>query len=156
MSDTSSFGPNTVLLRGACLWLLLTLGLAWCLVGLGYQVAAVEALFPGKFTRVLQAHIDFLLMSALLLGFYATRIPLPKLTSWAMVIGAFTNSSLFLLMAMFPLLDYSTNPPPHWGQSVYEVYLFASLSLTTYGFATAAITVLKRSRVRVNGIIDPP
>lgn len=151
MNESSGFEPNIVLLRGACAWILVTLGLAWCLVGLGYQVEAVQALFPGKFSRVLQGHIDFLLMSALLLGFYAARVPLPAMTSWAMVIGAFTNSSLFILMAMFPLLDYSTNPPPHWGQSIYEYYLFASLSLTTYGFATAAITVCRRSLVRADG-----
>jgi len=148
MRESADIGSNIVLLRGACVWMVLTLGLAWCLVGLGYRVAAVEALFPGAFTRLLQAHIDFLLMSALLLGFYATRIRLPALTAWAMVIGAFTNSSLFLLMAMFPVLDYATNPAPHWAQPIYETYLFASLSLTTYGFATAAMTVLKRSLAR--------
>ncbi len=145
MRELAESGSNIVLLRGACLWIVLTLGLAWCLVGLGYEVAAVEALFPGKFTRVLQAHIDFLLMSALLLGFYATGVRLPPPTAWAMVIGAFTNSSLFLLMAMFPVLDYATNPAPHWAQPLYECYLFASLSLTTYGFATAAITVFRRT-----------
>ncbi len=143
MTESTAAAPNRVLLGGACAWLLVTLLLAWCLVGLGYEVAAVQALFPGKFSRLLQAHIDFLLMSALLLGFYAARVPLPRVASLAMVIGAFTNSSLFLLMAMFPVLDFTTRPPPHPAQGVYEVYLFASLSLTTFGFATAAITVLR-------------
>ncbi len=136
---------NIVLLRGACLWIILTLILAWCLVGLGYQVEALKAVFPGKFSRVLQAHIDLLIMSALLLGFYGARVPLAWHTRWAMVVGAFTNSSLFLLMAMFPVLDYSTNAPAHWSQSLYEAYLFASLSLTTYGFASASITILRSS-----------
>jgi hypothetical protein len=106
------FGPagNVILLRGACLWLLAALVLAWCLVGLDFGVPFVKAIFPGKFTRVLQAHIDFLLMTALILGFYAAKTALPWHVRWAMVIGAFTNSSLFLLQGMFPILDSPTPP----------------------------------------------
>ena len=64
---------NIILLRGAALWILVALVLAWCLVSLKMEAPLMSAIFPGKFSRVLQAHIDFLLMSALLLGFYGTR-----------------------------------------------------------------------------------
>jgi hypothetical protein len=60
---------NIILLRGAALWILVALVLAWCLVSLKMEAPLMLAIFPGKFSRVLHAHIDFLLMSALLLGF---------------------------------------------------------------------------------------
>ena len=102
MDQHSQNTPNIVLLRGAALWLLMALLLAWCMVGLGLGVPFLKAIFVGKQTRLLQSHIDFLLMTALILGFYAARIPLHWTVRWAMVIGAFGNSSLFLLEAMFP------------------------------------------------------
>ena len=148
MNDALTPRPNTVLLQAACLWILLALVLAWCLVGLAYRVDPLPALFPGKYTRVLQAHLDLLIMSALLLGFYASRVPLPWPSSWAMAIGAFTNSSLFLLMALFPTMDPSIEQGPHWSQGVYEVYQFASLSLTTFGFASAAVWIFRGTRRR--------
>ena len=138
------FGPagNIILLRGACLWLLAALVLAWCLVGLDFGVPFVKHLFPGKFTRVLQAHLDFLLMTALILGIYATKTPLPWHVRWAMVVGAFTNSSLFLLQGMFPLLD-SPEPPGGFFPTVFLLYLITSLTLTSYGFGKAAVLVLR-------------
>lgn len=130
---------NIVLIRGAALWLLMALLLAWCMVGLNFGVEPLKAIFAGKFTRLLQAHIDFLLMTALILGVYAAKIPLPWHVRWAMVVGAFTNSSLFLLMAIFPALDSPTAPPPEW----FKIYLFASILTTSYGFGKAAVFVLR-------------
>ncbi len=62
MKQDPRHAGNVVLLRGACLWLLAALVLAWCLVGLDFGVPFVKAIFPGKFLRVLQAHLDFLIM----------------------------------------------------------------------------------------------
>lgn len=130
---------NIVLIRGAALWLLMALLLAWCMVGLNFGMTPLKAIFVGKFTRLLQAHIDFLLMTALILGIYAAKVPLPWHVRWAMVVGAFTNSSLFLLMAIFPALDSPTVPPPEW----FKLYLFASILTTSYGFGKAAVCILK-------------
>jgi hypothetical protein len=137
-------GPNIVLLRGAALWLLVAVLLAWCLVGLGFEVPIAQAIFAGKKTRLVQAHIDFLLMSALILGFYAVKTPFHWTIRWSMVIGAFTNSSLFLFMAIFPALD---SPAPAEGLPplLFRLYMMASLPLTTYGFAGAAVTALRAS-----------
>ncbi len=141
MKQRLSDPPNIVLLRGAALWLLMALLLAWCLVGLIIGVPFLHAIFAGKQSRVLQAHIDFLLMTALILGFYAAKVPLHWTVRWAMVVGAFTNSSLFLLEAIFPVLD---SPVPAEGlfPTVFRIYAMSSCSLTTYGFGAAAITVL--------------
>ncbi len=130
---------NIVLIRGAALWLLMALLLAWCMVGLNFGVAPLKLIFVGKFTRLLQAHIDFLLMTALILGIYAAKVPLPWHVRWAMVVGAFTNSSLFLLMAIFPSLDSSTAPPPE----LFKFYLFASILMTSYGFGKASVLILR-------------
>jgi len=144
MINDEKFGPpgNVVLLRGACLWLLAALVLAWCLVGLAFGVPVFKEIFPGKYTRVLQAHLDLLLMTALILGVYATRTPLPWHVRWAMVTGAFTNSSLFALQAMFPVVDSAT-PPEGFFPSLFLIYLFASLLTTSYGFGKAAVLVLR-------------
>lgn len=139
MQKSDSHAGNIVLIRGAALWMLMALLLAWCMVGLNFGVAPLKALFAGKFLRLLQAHIDFLLMSALILGYYAAKIPLPWHVSWAMVVGAFTNSSLFLLMAIFPILDNPKIPPPQ----LFQWYLFASLITTSYGFGKGAVLIFK-------------
>ncbi|MBM3552600.1 MAG: hypothetical protein FJX45_12745 [Alphaproteobacteria bacterium] len=134
---------NIILVRGAALWVLVALVLAWCLVALKMEAPLVSAIFPGKFSRVLQAHIDFLLMSALLLGFYGTRIPLAWPVRWAMVVGAFTNSSLFVLQAAFPILDGP--PAEEFGSVLFRFYLISSIVLTSFGFAGACLTVLRAS-----------
>jgi hypothetical protein len=134
---------NVVLLRGATLWMLMALLLAWCLVGLYNKVPYLDVIFAGKPTRVLQSHLDYLIMSSLILGYYAAKVTLPWHVRWAMVIGAFTNSSLFLLEAIFPALDPTLANQPNigiWSQ-VFTVYLFASLLTTSYGFGKGAVII---------------
>ncbi len=139
MQQIDKHAGNIVLIRGATLWILMALLLAWCMVGLSLDLTLLKTIFAGKFMRLLQAHIDFLLMSALILGYYSAKIPLPSSVRWAMVIGAFTNSSLFLLMAIFPILDNPKLPPP----LAFQVYLYASLIITSYGFGKGAVIILK-------------
>lgn len=141
MTRRTPEASNILLLRGAALWLLVAILLAFCLVGLSFGVPFLKAIFAGKQTRLVQSHIDFLLMTALILGFYAARVPLHWTVRWAMVIGAFTNSSLFLLQAIFPELD---SPTPAEGPlpSFFRIYLMASLPTATYGFGGAALSVL--------------
>ena len=145
MSRDTNHTINIMMLRGACLWILMALALAWTLVGLYNEVGLLKSIFPGRPARVLQGHIDFLLMSALILGFFATRVSLPWHVRWAIVVGAFTNSSLFVLMAMFPSVDplHESFAPTSTGNTVFNVYLYASLLLTSYGFGKAAVLVLK-------------
>lgn len=144
MQQNEKHAGNVVLIRGATLWLLMALLLAWCMVGLNFGVAPLKTIFSGKFTRLLQAHIDFLLMSALILGIYAAKVPLPWHVRWAMVLGALTNSSLFLLMAIFPVLD-SPVPSTGWLPQVFQAYLLASILTTSYGFGKAAMIVFRSS-----------
>ncbi|MDZ4142169.1 MAG: hypothetical protein U1C48_09215 [Methylotenera sp.] len=146
MHQNDRHAGNVVLIRGACLWMLMALLLAWCMVGLNFGVAPLKGIFTGKFTRLLQAHIDFLLMSALILGYYAAKVPFPWHVRWAMVVGAFTNSSLFLLEALFPALDPTmADKVPSigiWAQ-IFLIYLFASLLITSYGFGKGAVIIFR-------------
>lgn len=145
MTPHSKYAGNVVMLRGACLWILMALLLAWSLVGLYNNIEIFKAIFPGSPKRVLQAHIDFLIMSALILGFYAAKVPLPWHVRWAMVVGAFTNSSLFLMYALFPALDplHTTFNPVGLAPSIFNIYLYASLLTTSYGFGKAAVLIFK-------------
>jgi hypothetical protein len=133
---------NVVLIQGAALWLLMALVLAWCMVGLNFGVGPLKAIFSGKFTRLLQAHIDLLLMSALIFGFYAARVPMPWHVRWAMVVGAFTNSTMFLLMSIFPELDTQA-PPADLFRQIFQIYVLASIITTSYGFGKGAVIVLR-------------
>lgn len=141
----TQFTGHLVLIRGACLWILMALLLAWSLVAIYNNIEFVKSIFPGDSKRVLQAHLDFLIMSALILGFYATKVQLPWHVRWAMVVGAFTNSSLFILYAIFPSTDpaSSTYAAASLGTMFYNIYLYTSLLMTSYGFGKAAVLVYK-------------
>lgn len=145
MTHNSKHAGNVVMLRGACLWIIMALLLAWSLVGLYNNIDIFKIIFPGSPRRVLQAHLDFLIMSALILGFYAAKVSLPWHVRWAMVIGAFTNSSLFLMYALFPTLDplHETFNPIGMVPSIFNVYLYVSLLMTSYGFGKAAVLIFK-------------
>lgn len=139
------FNGHLVLLRGACLWILMALILAWSMVGIYNDVSIFRTIFEGEFKRVLQAHLDFLIMSALILGFYATKVYLPWHVRWAMVVGAFTNSSLFMLQAIFPSTDPAsvTHVTTGFWPTVFNIYLYASLIITSYGFGKGSVLVIK-------------
>jgi hypothetical protein len=139
MYQNSKHAGNMVLLRGATLWLLVALVLAWCLVFMKLEVTIIKMIFK-DFHRLLQGHIDFLLMSALILGFYAAKAPLPWHIQWSMVIGAFTNSSLFLMQSMFPVLEA---PSEGIFSMAFRIFLMLSLTITTYGFGMGAIIIFR-------------
>lgn len=131
MSDDKHAG-NILLLRTACITLILGLVLAWCLVGTNVmRLSAAIDLFKNP-EALLSAHLDFLMMTMLLLGFYASKITLPALVQWPMAIGSITNPSAFLVGA----LGLSGNP-------VMSTVLMLSLILTTFGYGMAAIKVLR-------------
>lgn len=145
MNHDAKYSGNIVLLRGATLWLLIALALAWCLVGSMIGIPIITMIFKG-FDRLLQAHIDFLLMSALIFGIYSAKVLLPWHVRWSIVIGAFTNSSLFLLMSIFPIL-LDTKAEGYAPEGLFPIffglYAFASITITTYGFGMGAIIIFR-------------
>ncbi|MBS3953679.1 MAG: hypothetical protein CTY34_00535 [Methylobacter sp.] len=139
MYQNSKHAGNIVLLRGAALWLLVALVLAWCLVFMKLELPFIKMIFK-DFHRLLQGHLDFLLMSALIFGFYAAKVPLPRHVQWSMVIGAFTNSSLFLMQSIFPVLE---KPAEGIFSMTFRVFLMMSIAITTYGFGMGAIIIFR-------------
>ncbi len=147
MTQNADYAGNLILIRGACLWLLVTLFLAWCIVAIFNDIGIVKIIFSGNYKRLVQGHIDLLIMTSLIMGLFATKVILPWHVRWAMVIGAFTNSSLFLLFAIFPSLDPASAQfiPNGTGTTSFNIYMYASLLVTSYGFGKAAVIVLKWS-----------
>jgi len=133
MEATDRHAGNVVLLRGAAFDFLVALVLAWFLMLT--RITPVPGLLEifQDIDRLLSAHLDFLIMGAIILGFYGARVPLPWHVRWAMVIGAVTNSSLFLLGSM------------HMAPPGGLLAAYSSVSLTTYGFGMASILVVRSS-----------
>jgi len=139
MNHDAKHAGNIVLLRGGTLWLIVALILAWCLVTMKLGVPLINSIFQ-DFDRLLQAHIDFLLMTALILGIYAAKVPLQWHVRWPIVIGAFTNSSLFLLMSIFPILN---TPSQGLFPDAFRLFTMVSITITTYGFGMASIIIFR-------------
>lgn len=136
---------NKLLLRASGIYLLIGLLLAWSLIGVYTDVPLVRSIFPGDPQRVLQGHIDFLLMTALILGVSAARLSLAWHVQWAMVIGAFTNSSIFIAFAMIPTLDPRSEVflPESTGNLIAHYSIRMSFVITTYGFGGAALGLIR-------------
>lgn len=126
---------NVILLRVACISLLIALVLAWCLVFTkGMKLSFFLNIFENT-DKLLSAHLDFLMMTMLLLGFYASKITLPKYALWPMAMGSIGNPTAFILNSVFP---NSTSP-------LIGAFIYTTITLTTIGFGLAAIKVLRYS-----------
>ena len=128
-------GGNVLLLRTACLTLLIGLVLAWVLTFTKLlKVPFMVAIFQHS-EYLLASHLDFLMMAMLLFGIYASKISLPKFVQWPMAIGSVTNPGLFLVAAV---IGNSKDP-------VIMGLVVLSFVLTTFGYGLAAIKLLRYS-----------
>lgn len=135
MTSEDRHAGNVILLRVACISLLIALVLAWCLVGThAIKLPAALALFKDP-DSLLSAHLDFLMMTMLLLGFYAAKVPLPVWVRWPMAIGSIGNPSSFLIESILPGAE---NP-------LIDLFIISSITLTTFGYGMAAIKVFRSS-----------
>lgn len=135
---------DKLMLRGASLCLIVALILAWCLIGI-YTIGVFRSIFPGNPDRVLSAHLDFLIMSSLIFGLAATHVPLKSVVKWFIVIGAFTNSTTFLIFAIFPTSDPASElyTADFLANDIFIYCRYMSFIITTIGFGGGAIAVLK-------------
>ena len=132
MNVADKHAGNVLLLRVGMISLLIALVLAWGLVGSGMKVPFVLEIFK-QTDKLLSAHLDFLMMTMLLFGFYCAKVPLPAIARWPMAIGSITNPTCFLIESMYAA------HPPEW----YMSFAMPSVILTTIGYGIAAITVLR-------------
>jgi hypothetical protein len=73
-------------------------------------------------------------MGLLCMAFYAIRIPLPAPACWMVVIGGFTNPSLFILRALAPEGSIT------WSRKAFRL---ASFLTTTVGQAWVGCSILQ-------------
>lgn len=130
--------PNqsSLLVVVGCLCLAITLVLAWCLAGVRAS-AFMKKVFP-NYQYLLKAHIDYLLMTGLLMLFFLLFghfhiMPSPVVVL-AMSIGSFTNPLGFIALAMKPGIRQHPASP-------FGVVMAGSFTLTTIGYAGAAWSV---------------
>lgn len=129
-----------VLLIGAVGMLFSALVLAWVATFAKLIVVRpVQALIK-DYSSLIRAHIDLLLMCLLCLAIYAIRIPIQAAACWMVVVGGFTDPSLFLLRALNP------DAPMTWYRQTFRVFSFAT---TTAGFGWTGYALL---RVAVTGV----
>ena len=116
--------------------LTITLVLAWCLVGVRSS-SLVRKLFPSV-PNLLKAHIDYLLMTGLLMMFYLLfahfRLSVSPVILVALSVGSLMNPVGFLVLAIKP--DTKQIPASPFG-----AIMATSFTLTTIGYAGAAWSV---------------
>ena len=127
---------SSLLVVTGSLCLMLALALAWCLVGVR-SAAALKTLFP-SYQNLLKAHIDYLMMTGLLMILFLLcahfAVAPPPLVVMAMCIGSMMNPVGFIALAMKP--DLRQHPASPFG-----LVMAASFTLTTIGYAGAAWSV---------------
>ncbi|MBL8241729.1 MAG: hypothetical protein JNM66_30170 [Bryobacterales bacterium] len=128
---------NLLVLAGS-LCLFLALVLAWCLVGVRAS-SVMKQIFPG-YQHLLKAHIDYLMMSGLLIVFFLLfahfRLSAPPAVVASMIAGSVMNPVGFLVLAVKP----KTNQSP---ASPFGGVMACSFTLTTVGYAGAAWLVAR-------------
>ena len=123
-----------ILIKGAVCMLFAALVLAW--VGTFARLVVirpVQAMIK-DYEALIRAHIDLLLMSLFCLALYAVRLPLGEAACWMIVIGGFSNPSLFLLRALDP------EAPNTWPRKIFRL---ASFTTTSIGFGWAGCSILR-------------
>jgi hypothetical protein len=119
-----------VLVVVGSLCLTITLVLAWCLLGVRTS-ARVRKLFPNV-PNLLKAHIDYLLMTGLLMIFYLLfahfQLSMSPVILVAMSVGSLMNLLEFLVLAIKP--DTKQIPA-----SPFSAIMATSFALTMVGYA---------------------
>jgi hypothetical protein len=126
---------NVLVVVGS-LCLLITLVLAWCLVGVRSS-PPMKRIFP-NYQYLLKAHIDYLLMTGLLMIFFLLfthfGVSPSPLVAFSMCAGSFMNPVGFLALAAKPGLSQQPTSP-------FGAVMAGSFTLTTIGYAGAAWSV---------------
>jgi hypothetical protein len=124
---------SNVLVVAGSLCLTITLVLSWCLAGTRSS-KFIKALFP-NYQYLLKAHMDYLLMTGLLMIFYLLfahfQVSASHAVLGAMSVGSFRNTVGFLVLAVKP--DTRQQPSSPFG-----ALMAGSFTLTTIGYIGAA------------------
>jgi hypothetical protein len=114
----------------------ITLVLAWCLVGV--RTSAFMKTVFSNYQNLLKAHIDYLMMTGLLMIFYLLfnhfHVSPSRLVVVAMSVGSFMNPVGFIALAIRPGLRQQPTSP-------FGAVMAGSFTLTTIGYAGAAWSI---------------
>jgi hypothetical protein len=127
---------SSVLAVAGSLCLTITLVLAWCLVGVRSS-ALMKRVFP-SYQQLLKAHMDYLLMSGLLMIFCLLfahfRVSVSPAILFAMSVGSLMNPVGFLALVIKPnIRQHPTSP--------FGTVMAGSFTLTAIGAIGAAWSV---------------
>jgi hypothetical protein len=129
---------SAVLVVTGSLCLTITLVLAWCLAGVRAS-SFVKGLFP-NYQSLLKAHLDYLMMTGLLMIFYLLfnqlHVSASPVILGAMCLGSLGNPVGFLVLAVKPTLRQQPSSP-------FGAAMLVSFTLTTIGYAGAAWSVAR-------------
>ena len=126
---------SNVLVVAGSLSLTITLALAWCLAGIRYMESGFLKKVFANYQYLLKSHIDYLLMTGLLMVFFLLfahfRVSPSPVVLMAMCIGSLLNPFGFLVLAMKPNLRQHPSTP-------FGAIMAGSFVLTTIGYVGAA------------------
>jgi hypothetical protein len=127
---------SDVLVVAGTLCLTITLVLAWCLAGVRSSAFMKKA--SPNYQQLLKAHMDYLLMTGLLMIFYLLfadlRVAASPAILVAMSVGSLLNPVSFLALAIRPGIKQNPTSP-------FGAIMAGSFALTTIGYAGAAWSV---------------
>ncbi len=127
---------SSVLVVVGSLCMLITLALAWCLVGLR-STTFMKKVFS-NYQYLLKAHIDYLLMAGLLMIFFLLlarlQVSLSPAALLAMSAGSLLNPAGYVALSMKPTISQRPASP-------FAIVMVSSFVLTTFGYGSAAWTV---------------
>lgn len=127
---------SSILVVTASLCLLIALVLAWCLVGVR-SASLMKKVFP-NYQYLLKAHVDFLMMTGLLMIFFLLfnhfQVAPPAIVVFAMSAGSLMNPVGFIALAVNPTLRQQPASP-------FGAVMAVSFSLTTLGYGAAAWSI---------------
>lgn len=98
--STIGAGMAQILISSGLIQITFAVALGWVIT---YMYATGRSFGPFKVAkRVLQCHIDNILMALLQFAIAAVHPAIPEVAGWLLLIGSWTNAQLFLLHACSP------------------------------------------------------
>lgn len=128
-----------LLVISSSVFILVSLALAWLATAVRIlQVKSLKRRFPAH-ENLVKAHIDYILMALLLMAYYlladVLAVEFPWWVIMTMIIGGALNPFMFIVVAM--------NKPDEFRPGIFfRVLTMLSFTLTTIGFAMAALLVM--------------
>ncbi|BBL70981.1 hypothetical protein [Methylogaea oryzae] len=123
-----------ILLKGAVVMIVAALAAAWLMTfARWFPIQGVDGGFLKDYKTMIRAHVDYILMALLCLGLYGIKIPLSVTACWLVVIGGFTNPTVFTIAAF---------KPDFWEHRWARMYTAASFAVSTAGFLWVSKDIL--------------